>query len=95
MTIYHAEVVGKGWYGQTIATEYTWDDSNVTPPFPTDDYAIDYYLEVGTGDFQEVLGARVRKVVIADCGHRIALLVHDFTEDSELLYNDCMFGNDE
>ena len=97
MRRYHADVVGTGWYGQTIATSYTWDDSTIlNGDSINEETLLNYFIDTHTGDFQTIRGTRIDAIERASCGHFHAdRIVRDFDDEAAILYNDCMFGDEE
>ena len=74
---YEVYVVGKGWYGQTIATTYTLP-KNIEPIRD----AIEQWLCTNSGDFQS----------ISDFGASIDDIEIPFeTEEGECIWHNCMF----
>lgn len=80
------EVVGKGWYGQTMASRIDLDAyalHNIGEPTREN---VEHWLALNSGDFQSVTDFRA---VVGE---------EDMPwsdEENELAYNDCMYPMDQ
>lgn len=122
-TTIHISVLGRMWMGGVAAYDYTIDDRQIKrqespivvagdlwiPDDMSDLDAIGSWLDTNnTGDFQEIVGARVLKVERAVVAQKVQdngwdvsthylreTVLRDFTEDEEMQYNNCMFGDED
>ena len=97
-------VVGKGWYGQTISTDYTLKDYNVRTiqdlaniRAGIDDAAIEradveMWLTSNSGDFQSITDFAA-SINLGKPGSDVEIPFE--TRDAADIYMDCMFGGEE
>lgn len=83
--IARVDVVGKGWYGQTMATTYNLRDYDLENVDAFTREAFDRWLLTNAGDFQVITDFRV------NVGNKEIPFA---SEEGELLFNDCMFPAD-
>jgi hypothetical protein len=87
----YINVVGKGWYNQTIATTYNVTDHDTENMRDEDDNitreSVELWLDSHSGDFQHVEDFSA-SISLSD-GADIEIEWRD--EDNEMAFNDCMY----
>lgn len=100
---YHAKIqlLGKGWYGQIVAMDYTVPEADLLRYRKVDRESLLDWLGTHAGNFSQVIDfsatIHVPQTECGNCGHPREHIIPVFwdSDENENTYMDCMFPLDD